>query len=94
MRQVPAGGQIQPHKRIAWLQQSQEYGLVHLAARTRLDVGEFGAEQLLGALDGERFGLIDELAAAIVPMAWIAFRILVCHYRAGGLKYGARDDIF
>src|SRR5438552_8736686 len=42
-----------------------------------LDVGRLGAEQRLGALDGERLHLIYELAAPIVAPAAIALGVLV-----------------
>ena len=58
-----------------------------------LDVGEAGAEQLLGALDGEGFGDVDELAAAVVALAGIALGILVGHDRALRLEHGAGDDV-
>ena len=51
--------------------------LVGLAARVRLHVGEAAVEQLLGAVDGELLGHVDVLAAAVVALAGIAFRILV-----------------
>src|SRR5438128_4669595 len=42
-----------------------------------LDIGRLGAEQRLGALDCERFYLIDELAAPIVASTRIALGVLV-----------------
>jgi hypothetical protein len=48
----------------------------------RLHVGVVGAEELLGAVDGELLGDVDELAAAVVPLAGVAFRVLVGQYRA------------
>jgi hypothetical protein len=43
----------------------------------RLDVGVVGAEQRLGALDRENLCVIDELAAAVVALARVTFRVLV-----------------
>src|SRR5687768_13608902 len=60
----------------------------------RLHVRVFGAEERLGAVDRERFGNVDELTAAVVALAWIAFRVLVREYRAGSLEYGTADEIF
>ena len=51
--------------------------LVGLRAGVRLHVGVFGAEQLLGAVDGELLGDVDVLAAAVVALAGIAFGVLV-----------------
>ncbi len=92
--EMATGREIEAHEGVAGLQQRQEHGLVHLAAGVRLHVGEVGAEQLLGAIDGEVFRDVDEFAAAIIARARIAFRILVGHHRALRLQHGAADDVF
>ncbi len=73
---------------------AEEHGLVHLAAGVRLHVGEVAAEELLGALDRQFLGDVDELAAAIVALARIALGILVGHDRALRFEHGAGDDVF
>ena len=75
------------------LQQRQEHRLVHLAAGVRLDVGEAGAEQLLGALDRERLGDVDEFAAAVIAPARIALGVFVGQHRALRLEHRAADDV-
>ncbi len=62
-------------------------------AGVRLHVGEAAAEQLLRALDGEVLGDVDELAAAVVALAGIAFGVLVGQHRALRLQHGAGDDV-
>ena len=94
MRQVPARIEIETHERVARLQQRQEHRLVHLRAGIRLHVGEIDAEQLLGALDGELFGDIDELAAAIIALARITLGIFVRHDRALRFQDGAGNNVF
>src|SRR5215471_20790384 len=47
----------------------------------RLHVGELRIEQLLGPVDRELFGDVDTLAAAVVALAGIAFRVLVGELR-------------
>ena len=94
VRQVTAGGEIEAHEGVAGLQQRQEHRLVHLAAGVRLHVGEVAAEQLLRALDRQRLGDVDELAAAVVAVARIAFGVLVGHHRALRFQHGAADDVF
>ncbi len=79
MRQVTSRIQIETHEGVARLQQREEHGLVHLRAGIRLNVGEVDAEQLLGAFDGEFFSNVDELAAAVITLARITFRIFVRH---------------
>jgi hypothetical protein len=66
------------------LQEGHEHGLVGLRAGIRLDVGGFGAEQLLEAVDGQLLGDIDVLAAAVVALAGVAFGVLVGQLRALG----------
>jgi hypothetical protein len=51
------------------------------------------AEQRLGPVDGEVLGDVDELAAAIVAAARIAFGIFVGHHRALRLHHGGGDDV-
>ncbi len=63
-------------------------------AGVRLHVGEIAAEQLLGALDRQRLGDVDELAAAVIAPARITFGIFVGQHRALRLQHRARDDIF
>ena len=51
------------------------------------------AEQLLRALDRQRLGDVDELAAAVVALARIALGILVGDHRALRLEHRAADDV-
>ena len=90
---MPAGREAEPHEGVAGLHQRHEGCLVGGAARVRLHVGEAALEELLGALDRQRLGLVDELAAAVVAVAGIALRVLVGEHGAGGLEHGARDEV-
>ena len=47
----------------------------------------------LRALDRERLGDVDELAAAVVALARIALGVLVRHHRAGGFEHGEADEV-
>src|SRR3954469_19299774 len=49
-----------------------------------LHVRPWRAEQLLRALDGERLGYVDVLAAAVVTLPWVAFGVLVRELAALG----------
>ncbi len=69
------------------LQQRQVDGGVGLRAGVRLHVGVVGAEQLLGAVDGQLLGDVDVLAAAVVALARIAFGVLVGQHRALRLEH-------
>ncbi len=75
--QVPALGEIQPEHRVARLEAAQVDGRVGLRPAVRLDVGGFGPEQLLGALDRQILDHIDVLAAPIVAASRIALGVLV-----------------
>ena len=93
MREVAAGIEVEAHEGVARLQQREKHRLVHLAAGVRLHVGEPGAEELLGARDGEIFRDVDVLAAAIVALAGIALGIFVGHDRALRLEHRLADDV-
>ncbi|MNZ12287.1 hypothetical protein D3C78_291620 [compost metagenome] len=61
----------------------------------RLDVGVVGAEQLLGAVDGQLLDDVDVLATTVVALARIAFGVLVgqhgtlgFHHRRAGVVLG------
>jgi hypothetical protein len=50
-------------------------------------------EDGLGALDGERLDLVDELLALVVALARVALGVLVGQHRAGGLEHGGGDVV-
>ena len=92
--EMPAVREVHPEHGVARLQQREIHGHVGLRARVWLHVGVLGAEQRLRAIDRERFGDVDELAAAVVALAWIAFGVLVRQHRACRFEDGAADEVF
>src|SRR5438093_8621892 len=52
-----------------------------------LHVGRLGPEQRLGAVDREGLHLVDELAAAVIPLARISLGVLVGEHRALRLEH-------
>ncbi len=94
MGEVSSRREIEAHERVAGLHQGEEHSLVGLAAGIGLDIGEAAVEQLAGALDRQAFRNVDELAAAVIAPAGIAFGIFVGHHRALRLEHGARHDVF
>ena len=87
VREVAAGRQVHAHHPVAGLAHRHVDGRVGLRAGVRLHVHVLGAEQLLGALDGERLDLVDHLAgAAVVAPAGIALGVLVGEQRAERLE--------
>ena len=82
VREMAAVIEAHAEDRVARLDQREVRRGVGLRARVRLHVGVVGAEQFLGAIDGELLGDVDELAAAVVALARIAFGVLVGEHRA------------
>ena len=68
---------------------ARQHGRVGGGARVRLHVRVLGAEQRLRALDGERLGDVDVLAAAVVAAAGVALGVLVREH--GALRLQHRD---
>ncbi len=66
VRQVAALVEGETEQRVAGARDRVQHRSVGGGAGVRLDVGELGAEQLLGALDRERLGDVDLFAAAVV----------------------------
>jgi hypothetical protein len=79
--------QAHPEYRIARLHEGEIGGGVGLRSGVRLDVSVGRSEQLLGSVDGELLGDIDELAAAIVTLAGVAFGVLVGENRSLCLEH-------
>ena len=90
---MAARREIEAHERVARLHQRHERALIGLAAGIGLNVGEPAVEQLAGALDRQLLRDVDELAAAVIAPARIAFRVFVGQHRALRLEHRARDDI-
>ena len=60
----------------------------------RLHVGVIAVEQLFHAGYRERLGDVDVLAAAVVPLARIAFGVLVRQHTAHRLHHGGAGVVF
>src|SRR5690606_12741123 len=74
--QVAAVGQAHAEDGVARLYQGLEYGAVGLGAGVRLDVGVIGAEQFLGAVDGQLLDDVDVLATTVVALVRVALGVL------------------
>ena len=93
VREMAAVREVHPEDGVARLEHGEVDGHVRLRAGMRLHVDVLGAEQLLRALDRQRLGDVDELTAAVVALARIAFGVLVRHHRAGGFQHREADEI-
>ncbi len=69
-------------------------GRIRLGPGVRLDIDVLGAEKLFGAVAGEVFGDIDELAAAIVAAAGVAFGVFIGQHAAHALHDGGAGVVF
>ena len=87
VREVAAMIEAHAEDGVARIDQRQVGRGIGLRAGVRLDVGVVGAEELLGAIDGELLGHVHEFAAAVVTLARITFRVLVGQHRALGLEH-------
>ncbi len=92
--EVAAGVERHAKDGVAGLDQRLEDALVGLGTGVRLDVSEGAVEKLLRPVNCQVLGHVDELAAAVVALARVAFGILVGHHRALRLHHGAGDDVF
>src|SRR5438270_4359751 len=59
----------------------------------RLDVGVLGAEEGLGAVDGELLDLVDHLASAVVALPRQSLGVLVGQGRPGRLEHRLGDEV-
>ncbi len=91
--EMAAVGQAEGEDGVAGAQQGRVGGQHGRRARVRLDVGVLGAEQPLGAVNGDPLGDVDDLAAAVVPGAGIALGVLVGERRAERGQHGRRGEV-
>jgi len=60
----------------------------------RLNIGELGAEQLLGAVARQVLDDVDEFAPAVIALAGIPFGVLVRQHAADRLHHGGAGVVF
>ena len=77
VREVTAVRELEREDRVARLETREVHRHVGLGAGVRLDIRVLGAEERLRAVDRELLDLVDDLAAAVVPPARVALRVLV-----------------
>ena len=91
--EVPTVVEAEPEDRVARLEQRLVHAHVGVGAGMRLHVRVLGAEQLLGALDGERLDVVDDRVAAVVALARISLGVLVGEHRSHGAHHGRRREV-
>ena len=72
----------------------QIHGGVRLRSGMRLNVGVGRTEQLLGAVNRQLFGDVDELTAAVIALAGITLGVLIREYRALCLEHARTGVVF
>ena len=93
MGQMTAFRQTESQDAISWFEKCQVDRQIGVRAGMRLHVGMPGAEQLLRSLDGQALDLVDELAAAVVPLPGIALGVLVRQHAADRLQHRRTDEV-
>ena len=94
VREMAALVKAHPHNGIARLNGCEVRRHIRLRAAVGLHIGVFGGEQRLGAADGEAFGDIHKLAAAVIAPPRIALGVLVGENRALRLQHGWAGVVF
>ena len=84
---VTAHGEVQSHESVSGAEDGHGDSHVGLGAGVGLDVGVFCVVQGAEAVDGQLLDLVHYLAAAIVALAGISFRVLVGADGAHGFQH-------
>jgi hypothetical protein len=91
--QMAAVVELEAEHRVAGVEQRQVDRLVGLRAGVGLHVGVVGAENLLGAGDGDLFRHVHILAAAVIALVGVAFGVFVGEDAAQGRQHGRRHIV-
>ena len=94
VREVASVRKIHAEDGVARFQDGQIHRHVCLAARMRLNIDVFGAEEFFGPVDCEVFDDIDELTPTIVPVPRVSLGILVREYGSYCFEHRAIREIF
>ena len=90
---MPALREVEPHHRLAGLEEGEVDGGIRGRTRVRLHIRVVSAEEQLGAVDRDLFDLVDHLAAAIVALPRQTLGVLVRERRPHGLEHRRRDEV-
>ena len=87
-------GQVHAHDSVAVLENGEVGGHIGLGAAHRLDVDMLRpGKELLAPLLGQLLSPVHIGRAAVIALAWIAFRILVGHDAALGLHDRSTGEV-
>eukprot|EP00754_Rhynchopus_humris_P025725 Rhum_TRINITY_DN14962_c0_g1::Rhum_TRINITY_DN14962_c0_g1_i1::g.130528::m.130528 len=97
VRQVATAREVQAHDAVVRLEERRVHAEVGRRARVRLHVhaplAVVRLEHLQATLLRQLLDLVDELVAAVVPVADLALRVLVRQARAHALHHGPRRQV-
>src|SRR4051794_12045645 len=93
VREMAAVREVHPHDRVARLEHREVNRHVCLRAGVRLHVGVLGAEEFLGAIDGDVLDDVRRPASSVIPFSRISLGIFVREDGAHCGEHGARDVI-
>ena len=98
MRQMAAMREIHAEHGIAGLQQRKIDRHIRLRAAVRLHICMLGTEEPACSVTGYVFHNVDAFAAAVIPLAGVAFRIFIgqnashgCHHSLGNKIFGGDE---
>ncbi len=93
MGEVTAEGEAHGEDGVAGAQERRVGGEDGGGPGVRLHIGVLGAEEGFRPVDGEAFGGVDDLAAAVVAGGGVALGVLVGEGRAEGFQHGGRGEV-
>ena len=91
--QVAAVGQVHAEHGVTHITQSLIHRVVGVGAAVGLYVGVVGAKELTGTLTGDVLHHVHALAAAVIPLAGIAFGIFIGEHRGSRRQYRLTDKV-
>ena len=94
VRKMPAMVEIQSHKRITGLQNSQQYSGIGLRTGMRLHVGKLCIKQFLDTIPGKVFDLVNDLTSPVIALSGKPFGIFVGKTRPHGSHYFVTNKVF
>ena len=94
VRQVAAVCEAHAQNGVARFQHAGVHRLVGLAARVRLHVHVFRAEEFFAAVNRQLFGNVHMFAAAVIAFVRITFGVFVGQLAALGFHHGAAHIVF
>src|SRR5580658_8539837 len=92
--QMAAMRKIHSQDGVAWINHGRVRSLVRLRAGMGLNVGVFGAKELLRAVAGEVLYDVGIFAASVITPAGIAFRVFIREDATSGFKNCLGGEVF